>query len=426
MATVFEEAREVPVSEEFEVIVCGSGPAGVAAALASARAGAKTCLIELKGCLGGTWTAGLLGWIIDHKNKGGIMHELREDILRISGDHQPPLNESLPFNIEDMKLLLEEKCLEAGVHIRLHTRVVGANVDGGKISHIITESKSGREAWAAKVFIDATGDGDLGKVAGCEFSLGKPENGQMQPMSLLCLITGLKLDEIKDVTSGYADWAQSKKDLVDEMVRGGCEPTYAFPTIFHLGGELYLFMGNHQYNVSALSAEDVTKATLNARKQIHQQLSALKSLGGRWEGLRIVATGEQIGTREGRRIRGLYELTVDDLVAGREFEDGICKCTFCIDVHATDPKKGKGIESNPKVKPYDIPLRSLISKDVDNLMMAGRCISGDFLAHASYRVTGNAAVTGEAAGVCASISAQNNQLPRDTDYHAVLKILKQG
>lgn len=415
-----EAERKVPVSGEYDVIVCGAGPAGVCAAIAAGRSGAKTCLIELKGCLGGTWTAGLLAWIIDHGNKDGIIAELIGELCAMSG-REYNRDKSMPFDVEDMKYLLESKCIEAGVDIRLHTAISAAvKKDDATLDCVITESKSGREAWRAQVFIDATGDGDLGARAGCRFAVGNPDTGLTQPMSLLCLMTGIKLEDIKDVTSGYcAGWLEGKLALVAEMNRGGVDPSYGFPTIFHLVDDIFLMMANHQYKVSGLSTDDVTRATLAARKEIRGQIQALRSLGGRWKNLRLIATGEQVGVREGRRLKGLYELTLEDMIAGAEFDDAVCKCRFGVDVHATDPAKDKGIESSGKyqVKPYDIPLRSLISADVGNLMMAGRCISGDFFAHSSYRVTGDAAAMGEAAGHVAALATRERISPAAVKFN---------
>jgi hypothetical protein len=135
-------------------------------------------------------------------------------------------------------------------------------------------------------------------------------------------------------------------------------------------------------------------------------------MGGPWKNLHIVATAAQIGVREGRRIHGRYTVTADDLREGRKHEDAVCRVTFPIDVHSTDPTKDKGIVgAGFRAKPYDIPLRALIAKDVDGLMMAGRCISGDFIAHSSYRVTGNAVAMGEAAGKTAAEAAKSGKLP---------------
>jgi hypothetical protein len=399
--SVREAARELEIAGDFDTLVCGGGPAGVCAALAAARAGAKTLLLESAGCLGGTWTSGLLGWVIDHGGKEGIIKELREELRRRKAcAANAPSSGSFPFDIEAMKLLLEEKCLAAGVRIRLHTHCVAAvKNSAGLLDAAITESKSGREAWRAKTFVDCSGDGDLGAFAGCSFSLGNAE-GLMQPMSLLCLLTGLDFDAVKDCVNGYGkEWLSSKANMKAALEAGGVSPTYGFPTLFLLCDGLYMLMANHQYKKSGLNADDLSDATVSARAEINRQVEALRSQGGRWAGLRLVATAGQIGVREGRRLKGLYEVTEKDLASGARHEDAVCRVAFGIDVHALDPARNKGIET-PKVKsqPYDVPLRALKSSEVANLLMAGRCVSGDFIAHSSYRVTGNAAVLGEAAG----------------------------
>lgn len=405
---IIEAERRLTVVEEMDVVVCGAGPAGVCAAIAAARTGARTFLIENAGCLGGTWTAGLLGWIIDHINKGGLLKELKNEIYSRGGTALNTESWSMPFDIEVMKLLLEEKCRQAEVRVRLHTRVVGVVKDAaGKIDAVITESKSGREAWRAKIVIDATGDGDVGFFAGCRYALGNPENGLTQPMSLLCLISGLDLEACKKYVNGYSsDWITAASSLKADLEAGGVSPSYAFPSLFLLVDGLYFLMANHQYKKLATSADDVTAATMTGRREINAQIAALRLQGGGWKNIRLVATAEHIGTREGRRLKGLYEVTDDDAMNGVRHDDAICRVTCGLDVHSLDSEHNKGIEKGKfKAQPYDIPLRALISADIPNLMMAGRCISGDFLVHSSYRVTGVAASLGEAAGVTAALAA---------------------
>ena len=416
---VAEAARELPVAGAFDVIVCGAGPAGVAAALASARRGAKTQLIEVHGCLGGIWTAGLLSWILDASNKTGIMAELWKELeKRGARDMTSKGKGTNAYDTEAMKLLLEDLCADAGVVVRLHTRVCAAlKNSAGRIEHAITESKSGRETWRGKVFVDCTGEGDLAAQAGCGFDLGHPETKLTQPMTLMALVTGLVPSEITEYYHSEetaANWNATKDKLRADMERGGHSPSYAKPTLFHIRGELFALMTNHEYGVLGTSAADITRATLHARKEIDALLDGLRGLGGIWKNLRIVVTAEQIGIREGRRIHGLYTVTADDLREGRRHTDAVCRATFGIDVHATDPKKEKSIEkAGFRAKAYDIPLRALIAKDVGGLMMAGRNISGDFLAHASYRVTGNSVALGEAAGRVAATAAKTSRLPQD-------------
>ena len=157
-------------------------------------------------------------------------------------------------------------------------------------------------------------------------------------------------------------------------------------------------------------------------------VNALRGLGGPWEGIQIAATAEQIGVRDGRRIRGRYVVTQEDIVNGARHEDAVVRPTFGVDIHSitaehneTHVIENKGL----KVKPYDIPLRALIAKDVDGLMMAGRCISGDFIAHASYRVTGNATSMGEAAGAVAALAAKSQRLPHEVAWSEAVALLTQ-
>ncbi len=414
---VQEPARELPVVDEADVIVCGAGPAGVAAAVAAARKGAKTLLLEAHGCLGGIWTAGLLSYVLDHNNKRGLMQEILAQMKAKDGlafnRHGKMTNGYQP---ELMKIVLEDLCAESGVEIQLHTRVCAAlRGTDNRLSHVVTESKPGREAFAGKLFIDCTGDGDLGAAAGVEFDVGHPETGRTQPFSLMALISGITAADVdgffrEDDSKG---WAGPKDRLRKEMGKGGHSPSYSKPSFFRLRDDLFALMANHEYGFQSASARDVTQATLRARRELHRLIDGLRSLGGVWQRVCIVATAEQIGTREGRRLQCLYTVLTDDLREGRKHPDAVCRVTFPIDVHSTDPKKQKGIEkASFRAKPYDIPLRALIARDVDGLMMAGRCTSGDFIAHSSYRVTGNAVAMGEAAGKVAAVAAKTNRLPQ--------------
>lgn len=414
---VGEPAREIPVSDAVDVVVCGGGPAGVAAAVGAARKGAKTLLVEQHGCLGGIWTSGLLCWLLDCGNKQGLMAEITRRMdergARTFTAGGKPTN---AYDVEAMKLVLELMCEEAGVEVRYHARSVAAIKPGdGRVTHAVVESRSGREAVAGKVFIDATGEGDFGAQAGCGFDFGQPETGLTQPMSLIALVSGISAPELgafyNDLDSA-SSWAAPKDALRAAMEAGGHSPSYAKPSLFRVRDDLFILMANHEYGVKGTDARDVTRATLRARKELHALIDGLRGTGGVWKNLRLVATAEQIGVREGRRLRGLYTLTADDLREGRRFDDAVCRATFGVDVHALYPKKTKGIEAHPwRAKPYDIPLRSLVAKEVPGVMFAGRCISGDFIAHSSYRVTGNAVAMGEAAGKAAALAALSGRPP---------------
>jgi len=418
-----QPAMDVPVAEEADVVVCGAGPAGVAAAIAAARAGAKTRLLEVNGCLGGVWTAGLLCWILDSRPKGGLMKEIADGLVRRGEGFRPRegREDALGYDVEIMKLLLEEMCGRAGVRVRLHTRVTAAPRAGkDRVAYAVTESKSGREAWAGKVFVDATGDGDLAAQAGCGFDVGQEGTGQVQPLSLIAILAGAKADEIAPFVRSLAEprgEPNPKRRLLEEFKRAGVEPSYHAPTIFPLPGGLFCMMANHEYGVRADDASGISEATLRARAEVHRLVDALRKLGGIWKDFRIVVTAEHIGVREGRRVRGLATVTEADLAAGARHEDAVCRVHFPVDVHSTDPKATKGIMGQKvRARPYDVPLRALIAKDADNLLMAGRCISGDFIAHSSYRVTGNSVPMGEAAGVAAALAAARGKPPREIPW----------
>ncbi len=425
---VEEKKRSIPVMGDYDVIVCGAGPAGVSAAIEAGRNGAKILLVETNGCLGGIWTSGLLTWILHHDNKLGLIREI-EDKLKTKGAISKEIDTGGPisFDPEIMKLLLEELCIEADIDILLHTRVVASvKNDKKRLTHILTESESGREAWQGNVFIDTTGDGDLAALSGCGFDFGREDDGALQPFSLLAIVTGINFDEVQN----FSRWAgiaggESKKRLFEEIKRAGESPSYMKPSLHPISQDLFKFMVNQEYGYSPLNARDVTNATLNARKEINTIVNALRSLGGIWKNLRIVATAEQIGTREGRRIHGLYTVTVEDMIKGSRFKDAVCKVKGGVNVHSLsldDMKAGKigaGYLPGVRTQEYDIPLRSLIAKDVGGIMMAGRCISGDFLAHSNYRNTGNAVPMGQAAGRIAAISSKNNILPQEVKYHSL-------
>ena len=420
---VVEPERNIPVSGVYDVIVCGSGPAGVAAAIEAGRNGAKTLLIEVHGCLGGVWTSGNLTWILDNQNKSGLINEIKRDLTKFAGQGMIESGSSYAFDAEVMKVILETYCVEANVDVRLHTRVVSTAVKDGRLTHLLTESKSGREAWAGKIFVDCSGDGDLAMQAGCKYEYGGPQ-GEGQPMSLLALVSGVSYENIKPFVRDADDSklkSPSKKRLEAEIIRSGVKPSYSLPGLYPIRNDLCMLMANHEYGYVGFDAKQISIATLKARAEVHQIVNGLRSLGGIWQNLRIISTAEQIGVRESRRIHGLYTVTANDITEGIRHKDAVCRVTFGVDVHSVkkDDENKQVYNRGIKAIPYDIPIRALIAKDVKGLMMAGRCISGDFIAHSSYRVTGNAVVMGEAAGRVAAIAAASNRLPQEVEWAEV-------
>jgi len=417
-----EPARELPLSTDADVIVCGAGPAGVTAAITAARLGAKVRLFEAHGSLGGVWTSSLLGYLLDF-DKPGFNQELVRRLRERDAIHGEGMN-GLAYQPEEMKLLLEELCVKAGVRVQLHTRVTSAHRQGNSLRTITTESKSGRQAWQAPVFIDTTGDGDLGALAGCEFEIGIEKECPCQPMTMYALLVVKNVGQIADCIHGTGNNGQhvGPKAFQDTLKRAGITPSYGHACMFPVQGNLVLLMANHEYGINATDAAQVTEATIRARAELHTIIRGLRKLGGPWDGVQIAATPEQIGIRDGRRIKGRYFMNKEDLIQGSRQDDAVVRATFPVDIHALSAeanKKAAYSNCGVKTKPYDIPLRALIAKDVDGLMMAGRCISGDFIAHASYRVTGNAVAMGEAAGATAALATQSNAAPHDVPWAEV-------
>lgn len=417
---LIEQQRSIPVVGRSEVLVCGGGPAGIGAALAAARAGASVQLIEMSGCLGGVWTCGLLTKILDSENKTGIMAELLKEFAT-RGSQIAKDTTGTVYDPEIAKLVLEELCVAAGVKIRLHTRLAGAVTDQkNRVVAVLTESKSGREAWLADRFVDCSGDGDLAAHAGCQFDVGIGTDCSCQPMSMLALLTGVDPNAIRPYIRETGSSAKSA--LLKLMEDHGVRPSYRAPTLRHLHSGIYSIMTNHEYGVSAFDAKAITAATIRARREIHEIVDGLRTIGGVWKDLSVVATAEQIGVREGRRIRGRYVITAEDLANGLNHEQAVCRAKFPIDVHALDAHGNKEISREFKqggLKPYDIPYPALIAADVDGLLVAGRCISGDFVAHSSYRVTGNAVPMGEAAGLAAAISIRKGKQPHELAWREI-------
>ncbi len=396
------------MESHYDVLVCGAGPAGICAALAAARGGARTRLLEAGGCLGGVWTRGLLSLILDARNKGGLVTEIRDRLML----HNGIAAESWLYDPEAMKFLLEEMVQEAGIDWILHTRAVDTVMFGNRLTHVLVENKSGRSAFSADVFIDATGDGDLAALAGCGYDFGEPGSNLGQPMTLMALISGVP-QEIGQ-PSGSASTFLPKDTFRDILLGVGHATSYSQPSLFPLPNGLFCLMIHHAYEFSGLNARDITEATRQGRAEVMETVRKLRESAAGWESVMVVATAEHIGVREGRRIHGRYTVNKNDVISGAVFDDAVCKVEFPVDVHSLRKADGGGYSSTGvKSKPYDIPYRSLLPLERQGLLLAGRCISGDFYAHASYRVTGDACVTGEAAGRSAAFCLEHGFAPHE-------------
>lgn len=386
------------------------------AAIASARQGAQTLLLERGGCLGGMWTGGLLGFTLDSGNKGGMLREFLTRLEQLQKESGAPIYEA-------QKYLLEEMCCQAGVKTLLHTQVCACECAGGNIKTLSYINKSGLQTINPKMAVDATGDGDVAVMAGCGWDYGREEDGKAQPMSMIVVVSGLDEREAAPYISypGRPFWEAREKVL--ELLKSiGASFSIGCPSFQKINDSLYYLSANHEYGWRSDDGEAVTQATFHARKELFELTALLRQKGGPvFRNLTLAATPETIGVREGRRVHGLYTITKEDMLAGRQHADAVCKAAYWVDIHALAPEGGKGFDDGGiQAKPYDIPFRALLPKDCGNLVLAGRCISGDFYAHASYRVAGNMAPVGEAAGKMAAVAAltgQNIRHLRFEDYN---------
>jgi hypothetical protein len=404
-----------PVIRRVDVLVCGGGPAGCAAAVYAARAGAKTILIENLPFLGGVWTAVGVSHLIQGRGRDGFNAEIHERL---------PVHQIFSRNIyviEDMKAMLDRLMAEAGVETQLHTRAMAVSKEGSRLQGVFTASKSGIEFIEARVVIDATGDGDIAGAAGCEYEMGRSFDGKTQPVTLFGTI------------GGYRGQPAKGRALVEILEKGGWRPSYPPVTLFPQPGQpgVFQLMATQFYGIDGTDVRDLTQAEIRGREELRICIETFKQHGGDdWKDAFLIGTGPAIGVRETRRIRGRYYLTWEDLDRGAHFEDGITEITSGSNIHPVDnpyEDAPSGLPPGPKfrVRPYQIPYRSLLAADVDNLLLAGRCISGDCYALGSYRLTGNVVRTGEAAGLAAAMASQNRIAPPEVDGKALVMRLNE-
>jgi hypothetical protein len=417
--------KSLEIAAQYDVVVIGSGPAGICAAVSAARMGAKTALIERYGTLGGNLTNGAVAPILGSVSRGTLRDELIVRLGVPDSDETGATQQTHDF--EKAKRVLIDFAHEAGVKIYLQTPVVDTITDGKRLTGIVISQKTGMKVIRAKSFVDASGDGDVAYFAGAEYEMGRDGDSLLQPVTLMFRLQGVEEDALTCI--GELDHVTYKGErFLDYTTRlcneGHLPPNSASVRSFRTAVPGERVINTTQSNgISALSSDDLERAEIDLRAQIETVTDFLRNYVDGYQNCFVKSTANTLGVRETRRFIGQYMLEDLDLRTGRRFEDVIVhKASFIVDIH--NPAGSAQAEGVPEeVIPYDIPLRSLIPKSLDGLVLAGRCISGTHRAHASYRVMSICMAIGEAAGVAAALAAQKEIMPRDIDFHEVQKVL---
>ncbi|MBN2296083.1 MAG: FAD-dependent oxidoreductase [Pirellulales bacterium] len=404
--------RQVPVRYEAEIVVVGGGIAGVSAACAAAKSGARVLLVERFAVTGGMLTTGgVANFCGQMQHQGEVFDRILADLRKWNALGFG--RKKSVFHYEILAIILQELLLRRNVKLLLHTRFVDARVnENGRITEVLVAGKSGVEAIRAKQFIDCSGEADLARAAGFSTIKGSKNSKYQLPMSLMYFVRHVDREHADPhLPEGWFNPVREKDDLPMTSIWpdgvGGNAIKIKIPMF------------------DSTDTESLTAAEIQARRRMMEVLDYHQRVENKnWI---LDHSSPIIGIREGCRIVGDYILHVDDLRAGRAFDDGVARGTFYLDGHKPDDDKRTYIlpKDQLKVPPYQIPLRSLIARDGENLMMAGRCFSADQLALSSARVSTSGSMMGQAAGICAALCVDKNCNPRELDPSDVIKIVKQ-
>jgi hypothetical protein len=433
-----ESEKAVPVRAEVDVLVVGGGPSGIIAALAAAEDGLNVALVEARGFVGGNLTIGLpvLGFL---SQKGepiiaGLPQKFIDRLRAVNaaGEHQAcPLHVSITLiEPEAVKTIALEMLTESGVDVMLHSQFAGVIMDGDRLRGIITESNAGREAIPAKVIIDCTGDGEVAFRAGVPCEKGD-ERGGMQPPTLMFCMAGVDTDKLRlsicdepetyDVDHIPPDYfGRNRRFIVvglRQLIQEARDAGLSIPTdrtILITGlrdGEVWVNMTRVK-GVDGTDPRSLSAGEIEASRQIDDIRKYLVGYAPGFEKACFVRTAPFLGIRETRRIVGRYVMTRDDILNCRRFDDAIAVGSYPVDLHHPDDD---GCTMEWCGDCYDIPYRALLPQRVDNLLVAGRCISTTHEAMAAIRVMSTCMAMGEAAGRAASMAVREDISPSALD-----------
>ncbi|KFG71870.1 FAD-dependent oxidoreductase [Streptomyces mutabilis] len=444
-----------------DVLVVGGGPAGFAAAVGAADTGADVVLVERYGFLGGNATAALVMPLMSFHNEheqaafteagdtsrllptdhgegepvvAGVLWQLLDRLTGRGGclPPSPKTGYTVPFDPELFKFSLLEMMDEAGVRMLFHAFASGAlPLDDGSGWRVVFETKSGPVVIDAGVVVDGTGDGDVAASCGAPFEIGRPEDGLVQPMTLMFRVADFSRPDFTEYVRENPDQWRGVHGLWDLIEEARAAGELRLPR-----EDILFFATPHPREVAVNSTRvnrvlgtsvwDLTRAEYTARRQLAQIDRFLRTRVPGFEESYVVQSGTHIGVRESRRVLGDYQLTGHDILAARTFPDVIAHGAYPVDIH--NPRgSGTILRRVPRGSFYDIPLRCLVPRGTERLLVAGRCISGTHVAHSSYRVMPIAMATGHAAGVCAALTVRHGRGPRGLPYRMVQhELLRQG
>ena len=422
----------------YDVVVIGGGPAGSVAAIAAARHGASVLLVEQNGYLGGMLTmAGTGPQMTFHAGKTQVVRGIADEIIerlkekKLSPGHMEDFvgyaSSVTPFDAEGMKLVLEQMACEAGVQLLYHTVYTGCDVENGTITRVHLYSKNGFFDVTAKVFLDCSADADLATHAGVTSCYGRESDHLAQPMSMNIKVDHVDRQKMMEYVKSHQDDMLSTIpfDHLEQIPRTGMQGAYSVIRLAKELGELHVDRdmvlcfetntpGEMILNMSriikksAVDAFDLTDAEIEGRRQAWEIVAFMRKYIPGFENCRLISTGPHIGIRESRKIDGRYKLTADDLLQNHMFPDAIAMGGYPIDVHSPDGAAMKHRFLRPGSW-YSIPYRCLTTREIQNLIVAGRCISATHEACAAIRVTPIVMAAAQAAGTAAAQSAALGQ-----------------